>query len=146
VVVNGEDGEPGQKSLPPRPRGHKTSKANLAREASALALSQGLQKIMADSQVTLARRDKKRRLEKVASTAIYLNLTQETIEVERMDIEAKRADVEAKRLDVEPRRIDVEAKIHAENTRIMLAYLATMDDDTRAWFPKKRVKIRARDA
>jgi hypothetical protein len=49
-----------------------------------------------------------------------------------MDVEAKRADVEAKRLDVVPRRIDIEANIRAENTRIMLAYLATMDDDTRA--------------
>jgi hypothetical protein len=46
---------------------------------------------------------------KEASTAIYLNLTKEAIGVQRMHDEAK---------------------IRAEDTRIMLADLATMDDDT----------------
>jgi hypothetical protein len=87
---------------------------------------------MADSQAALAERGEKRRLEKEASTAIYLNLTKEDIEVQRMDVEAKKTDTEAKMLDAEARKMDAEAKIRAENTRIMLADLATMDDDTRA--------------
>jgi hypothetical protein len=45
-------------------QGHKASKADLAREAFALALSQTLEKIMADSQAALAKRDEKRRLKK----------------------------------------------------------------------------------
>jgi hypothetical protein len=52
-----------------------------------------LEKIMAESQVNLAKRDEKRLLEKGASTAIYLNLTKEVIEVQRMDVKAKRAEV-----------------------------------------------------
>jgi hypothetical protein len=36
---------------------------------------------MGDSQVALAKRDEKRRLEKQASTAIYLNLTKKIIDV-----------------------------------------------------------------
>jgi hypothetical protein len=36
---------------------------------------------MADSQAALAKREKKRRLEKEASTAIYLNLTKDAIEI-----------------------------------------------------------------
>ncbi|KAK1661695.1 hypothetical protein QYE76_049854 [Lolium multiflorum] len=90
--------------------------------------------------------DEKKRLEKEAATVIYLNLTKEVIEVQRMDVEAKKADAEAKLRDTEARRMDVEAKIHAENTRIMLADLSSVDDDTRAWFMKRRVEIHARDA
>jgi hypothetical protein len=44
---------------------------------------------MDNSQVTQARRVEKRRLEKEASTSIYINLTKESIDVTRMDVEAK---------------------------------------------------------
>ncbi|KAK1644416.1 hypothetical protein QYE76_062221 [Lolium multiflorum] len=131
LVIDGEDEDSGQKALPPRPRGHKATKAGLTREASALALSQTLEKIMVESQAVLAKRDEKSSLEKEGSIAIYLNLTKEAIEVQRMDAEAKKADAEAKMLDAKARRMDAEAKIRAEDTRIMLADLATMDDDTR---------------
>jgi hypothetical protein len=56
LVGGGEDDDPGQKALPPHPQGHKATKANLAREASALALSQTLEKIMADTQAALTKR------------------------------------------------------------------------------------------
>jgi hypothetical protein len=49
-------------------------------------------------------------------------------------------------LDAEARRMDAKAKILAEDTRIMLADLSSVDDDTRAWFMKRRAEIRARDA
>jgi hypothetical protein len=45
--------------------------------------------------------------------------------------------------DAEARRMDTEAKVRAEDTRITLTDLSNMDDDTRAWFGKKRAKIRA---
>jgi hypothetical protein len=80
----------------------------------------------------MAKRDEKRRLKKVAATAIYLNLTKEVIEVQRMNVEAK--------------RMYAEAKIRAEDARIMLAGLATMHDTTMAWFRTKRAEICARDA
>jgi hypothetical protein len=41
--------------------------------------------------------------------------------------------------------MDAEAKIRAEDTRIMLADLVTMDADSRALFLKNRAKFRARD-
>jgi hypothetical protein len=77
LVVDVEDNDPGQKALPPRSRGHKATKADLTREASALAVSQTLEKFMADSQATLVKRDEKKRLEKEVATSIYLNLTKE---------------------------------------------------------------------
>jgi hypothetical protein len=51
-----------------------------------------------------------------------------------------------KRWTPEARRLDVEAKIRAQDTRIMMADFATMDDDTRAWFLKKCAEIHDRDA
>lgn len=101
---------------------------------------------MAESQAALAKRDDKRRLKKEVSNAIYLNLSKEAIEVQRLDVEAKKAYAEAKMRDAEGRRMDAEAKIWAEDTRIMLADLGGMDDETSAWFLKKRAEIRTRDA
>jgi hypothetical protein len=60
-----------------------------------------------------------------------------------MDFEAKKADAEAKLCDAEVRRMDAEAKTRAKDTRIMLANLSGVDNDTRAWFMKRRAKIRA---
>jgi hypothetical protein len=54
--------------------------------------------------------------EKEASAVIYINLTKEAIEVQR---------------------VDAEAKCRAEDTRIMLADLSIMDNDQRTWFEKK---------
>jgi hypothetical protein len=48
-------------------------------------------------------------------------------------------------LDAEARRMDAKAKILAEDTRIMLADLNNVDDDTRAWFMKRHAEIHARD-
>jgi hypothetical protein len=62
VVVDSEDDDSGQKALPPRPRGHKVTKANLDREARALAFTQTLEKTMAENQAAMDKRDKKKRL------------------------------------------------------------------------------------
>jgi hypothetical protein len=91
-----------------------------------------MEKIIDSNLSALAARDEKRRLKKEAATAIYHNLAKEVIEVQRLDVEAKKA--------------DAEAKLRAEDTRIMLADLSGVDDDTRAWFMKRRAEIRARDA
>jgi hypothetical protein len=56
VLVHGEDYAPGQNALPSRPRGQKSTNADLVREASALALSERLEKMMSASQNTMAKR------------------------------------------------------------------------------------------
>jgi hypothetical protein len=107
VNLDGEDDDHGRQALPPRPRGHKATKADLAREAQAIAFTQSLEKMMADNQAALAARDEKRCLEKEAAAVIFLNLTKEVIEVQKADAEAKLHDAEA-------RRMDAEAKTRAE--------------------------------
>jgi hypothetical protein len=105
-----------------------------------------LEKLIAENLAAMAKRDEKKRLKKEVTTAIYLNLTKEVIEVQRMDVEAKKSDdAEAKLRDAEARRMDAEAKTHAEDTIIMLADLSSMDDDTRAWFMKKHAEIHTQD-
>lgn len=64
LVIDGEDDDPGQKTLPPLPRGHKATKADLAREASTLTFSHILEKIMANNQATMILRDEKKHVEK----------------------------------------------------------------------------------
>jgi 23S rRNA pseudoU1915 N3-methylase RlmH len=105
-----------------------------------------MEKIMAESQAALAKSDEKRSLEKESSNAIYLNLnlTKEAIEVQRLDVEVNKADAKAKMRDAEGRRMDAEAKIWAKDTRIVLADLGSMDDETRALFLKKRAKTARR--
>jgi hypothetical protein len=87
---------------------------------------------MAENLAAMTKRDEKKCLEKEAVAVIYLNLTKEVIEVQKMDVEAKKA--------------DTEAKTCAKDIRIMLVDLSKMDDDTRTWFTKKRAEIHARDA
>jgi hypothetical protein len=54
---------------------------------------------MAENQAAMAKRDEKKRLEKEAATAIYLNLTKEVIQVQGMDVEVNEAYAEAKFCD-----------------------------------------------
>jgi hypothetical protein len=98
----------------------------------AIVFTQSIEKIMDDNRAAMAARDEKRRLEKEVATAIYHNLAKEVIEVQRLDVEVK--------------KVDAKAKLRAEDTMIMLADLSGFDDDTRAWFMKRRAEIRARDA
>ncbi|KAK1663499.1 hypothetical protein QYE76_051658 [Lolium multiflorum] len=57
VNLDGEDDDHGRQALPPRPRGHKATKADLARAAQAIAFTQSLEKMMAENHVALAARD-----------------------------------------------------------------------------------------
>ena len=131
-LVDGEDEAPGENAHVRRPRGQKASKADLAREASAFAMANALKTIMANSHEATAAMYEKRRLDKEATAAAYINLTKEAIEVRRMDVEAKRMDAEAKKL--------------AEETRIMLADMSNMNPEQREWILKRQAEIRAREA
>jgi hypothetical protein len=95
VVVDGEDDAP-DNALPPRPRGHKSTKDDLAHKVSDLPLSETLKAMLAESEDAMAKRDEKNRWEKEATATIYINLTKEAIQVQRLDVEARRFDAAAK--------------------------------------------------
>jgi hypothetical protein len=79
-------------------------------------LSKTLKAMLAESQDAMVKPDEKKRRENEASAAIYINLTKEDIEVQRLD---------------------VAAKSRAEDNRIIFADLNTMDAGQHAWFEKK---------
>jgi type IV secretory pathway VirB10-like protein len=64
VVVDDEDDDHGRQALPPRPRSHKATMADLAREAAAPAFTLSLEKMMTKNQADMAKRDEKKRMEK----------------------------------------------------------------------------------
>jgi hypothetical protein len=70
-----------------------------------IALSETLKVMMAESHDAMAKRDQKKCREKDASAAIYIDLTKHG------------------------QMLDAEAKSHAENNRIMLADLSSMEAD-----------------
>ncbi|KAK1616861.1 hypothetical protein QYE76_022378 [Lolium multiflorum] len=75
VAVNGKEEAPGQNAIPYRARGHKATKAGLKREASAVALSDTPHEMMTETKEAMAKRDKKRRHEKEATAATFVELT-----------------------------------------------------------------------
>jgi hypothetical protein len=116
MTIDGEDKVPCHNAMPSHPRGHKSTKADLSREASSIALSETLKSMMAESQ---------KRPEKETSASIYIDLTKQAIAVQRLD---------------------AEANSRTEETQIMFADLSTMDGDQLAWFEKKRTKIWLQEA
>jgi hypothetical protein len=81
-------------------------------------LSETLKAMLAEYQDSMSKRDEKKRRNKETIAAIYINLSKEAIEVQRHEAEAK--------------RLDMAAKSRAEDNRIMIANLGTMDPSQRA--------------
>jgi hypothetical protein len=67
AAVDGIEEAADQNALPYRPRGTKATKADLKCEASALTLSETMQKMMAKTQEAMAKRDENRCREKEAT-------------------------------------------------------------------------------
>ncbi|KAK1602805.1 hypothetical protein QYE76_037780 [Lolium multiflorum] len=70
MTIDGEEEVPSHNAMPSHPRGHKSTKADLSREASSIALSETLKSMMAESQKCR---------EKETSAAIYIDLTKQVI-------------------------------------------------------------------
>jgi hypothetical protein len=77
-----EEEGPSNCALPSRQRGHKATKANLKHDASAFALSKTLKGLMAKKEEVLAKRDEKRRREKDATCASFMNLTKKAVKIQ----------------------------------------------------------------
>jgi hypothetical protein len=81
VAVDDEDEASGKNALPSRPKGHKSTKTDLKRNASALALRDTLKTMIDETQEALSNRDEKRRPEKDIPAAIFTDLAKQAIEV-----------------------------------------------------------------
>jgi hypothetical protein len=84
VDLDDEEEAPGKGSLPSWPRGHKATKTDLKRDASALALIETLKTMMVEKEEAILRREEKRRREKEAACATFIDLTKQALQVQKL--------------------------------------------------------------
>jgi hypothetical protein len=129
-----------------RPRGHKASKTDLHREASALALGNTLKSVFADKEEASAKRDEQRRREKEKHMQSFSDIERKTFEVQQRKLDLAEVKERARGNKLELKAKECEATLLAEESKIMMADLSALDPARRAWFESKQAMIRAHDA
>jgi hypothetical protein len=81
-AIDLEDGGPSKDGMAPRPRGHKASKQDLPREASSIAMKNTLRTVMADKEEANAKRDDRKRREKVEQMLSFADIQRKAHEVQ----------------------------------------------------------------
>jgi hypothetical protein len=128
-----------------RPRGYKTSKTDLHREASTIALENTLKSVFADKEEACAKRDEQRRRDKEEHMQSFANI-QRTLEIQQRKLDLAEVKERARAKKLELKANEYEATLLAEESKIMMADLSALDPARRAWFESKQAMIRARDA
>ena len=112
-------------------RGHKAAKGDLKRDAQALLFQASLKKMMTEKEKAIVEREERRRKDKEAAVAVFVDLPKRTLEV---------AETNAK-----SRMMEASAKVMAEENTIMFTDLDKVADPIRrAWIAKRQAEIRAR--
>ena len=115
-----------------RPRGHKAAKGDLKRDAQAHLFQESLKEIMTEKEKAAAEREERRRKDKEAAVAIFVDLQKRTLEVEETNAKS--------------RLMEALVKVMAEENTIMFTDLDKVADPIRrAWIAKRQAEIRARD-
>jgi hypothetical protein len=120
MAIDLAEEDPCNSALPSWPRGHKATIDNLKRDASTLAFSGTLKPMMADKEKDVVKRKKKRRRDKEATCATFIDLTKQAMQVQKNE---------------------ADANLLAEESQIMLVDLSLMGAGTKAWLEKKRTII-----
>lgn len=128
-----------------RPRGHKATKQDMKRDASALALESTLKAVLAEKEEVWTAREERRRQQKEVAMTNFAALQQKAIEVRERQLQIDEANARATAKKIELKEKEVAATLLAEENRIMTADLSKMDPGTRAWFEKRQRLILSRD-
>jgi hypothetical protein len=85
-----------------RPRGHKASKTDLRREASAIRLGNTLKLIFADEEEASAKRDEQRRRDKEEHMQSFTDIQRRTLEIQqrKLDLAEVKERARAKELEL----------------------------------------------
>jgi hypothetical protein len=129
-----------------RPRGHKASKTDLHREASSIALGNTLKSVFADKEEASAKRDERRRRDKEEHMQCFTDIQRKILEVQQRKLDLADMKERARAKELELKAKECEATLLAEESKIMMADLSTLDPARRAWFESKDAMIRARNA
>ena len=113
-----------------RPRGHKATAQDAKHEEAAAKLEATLKGLLENKESSITARYVEKRKDKEEAMACYV-----AMQNKKLEIEANRIKNEAERNKL---------AVMAEENRIMMADLTTMDPETRAWVLKKQKIIRER--
>jgi hypothetical protein len=123
------------------PRGHKASKTDLRREASALALGNTLKLVFSYKEEASAKRDEQRHRDKEEHMQSFTDIE---VQQRKLDLVEVKERERAKELELKAK--ECKATLLAEESKIMMADLSVLDLARRTWFESKQVMICARDA
>jgi hypothetical protein len=129
-----------------RPRGHKASKTDLRRVASAIALGNTLKSVFADKEEASAKRDEHRHRDKEEHMQSFTDIQKKTLEIQQRKLDLAEVKERARAKELELKEKEYEATLLAEESKIMMADLSALDLARRAWFESKQAMIHARDA
>ncbi|XP_071680320.1 uncharacterized protein [Lolium perenne] len=154
TVIDLDGGQPcgSSASRASRPRGHKSTKADMKRDASSMLLYGTLKEMHADREVSTDKRDERRRREKEEDRKKFFDVQQKKLEIEEVKAKTKAKELElkereleliamARAKEVELKAKEVELKRQAEDNLIMNADLTNMSEAKRAWFEKRQKEI-----
>jgi arginine utilization protein RocB len=128
------------------PRGHKASKTDLRREASAIALGNTCKSVFVDKEEASAKRDEERRRDKEEHIQSFAGIQSRTLEIQQRKLDLAEVKERARSKELELKAKEYEATLLAEESKIMMADLSALDPARRAWFESKQAMICARDA
>nr|XP_051212270.1 uncharacterized protein LOC127329900 [Lolium perenne] len=154
TVIDLDGGQPcgSSASRASRPCGHKSTKADMKRDASSMLLYGTLKEMHADREVSTDKRDERRRREKEEDRKKFFDVQQKKLEIEEVKAKTKAKELElkereldliamARAKEVELKAKEVELKRQAEDNLIMNADLTNMSEAKRAWFEKRQKEI-----
>nr|XP_051212172.1 glutathione S-transferase T3-like [Lolium perenne] len=154
TVIDLDGGQPcgSSASRASRPRGHKSTKADMKRDASSMLLYGTLKEMHADREVSTDKRDERRRREKEEDRKKFFDVQQKKLEIEEVKAKTKAKELElkereleliamARAKEVELKAKEVELKRQAEDNLIMNTDLTNMSEAKRDWFEKRQKEI-----
>jgi hypothetical protein len=129
-----------------RSRGHKASKTDLHRKASALALGNTSKSVFVDKEEASAKRDEQRRRDKEEHMQSFVDIQRKTLEVQQRKLDLAEVKERARAKELELKAKECEATLLAEESKIMMADLSALDPARSAWFESRQAMIHTRDA
>ena len=128
-----------------RPRGHKSTKADMKRDASAMHLVGTLKDLYAEKEEATDKREERKRREKEEALKNYYDVQKRKLDIDEANARMRAREVELKEKELEliaaTRAKEVELKEKEADHMIMTADLTAMDTVKKAWFEKRQKEI-----
>ncbi|KAK1632304.1 hypothetical protein QYE76_006619 [Lolium multiflorum] len=136
TVIDLDGGQPcgSSASRASRPRGHKSTKADIKRDASSMLLFGTLKEMHADREVSTDKRDEKRRREKEEDRKKFFDVQQKKLEIEEVKAKTKAKELELKERELEliamarAKKVELKAKHSVDSVSSCFCCLSTPEN------------------